>query len=107
MAQIPQSPSLPQLQAYQAAICKERGWNSTSDLETFLLFTEEIGELAKAIRKRKKLFIEEGKSHKKDGIEGEMADVLSYLLELANRFEVDLEQAYRDKEAENAGREWQ
>ena len=106
MAEIPASPSLAQLQAYQAAICKERGWDSTSDLETFLLFTEEIGELAKAIRKRKKLFIEAGKSHKKDGMEGEMADVLSYLLELANRFEVDLEQAYRDKEAENAGREW-
>lgn len=106
MAKLIPSPTLPQLQAYQQATCAERGWDKTTDLESFLLFTEEIGELAKAIRKRRKLYIEEGKSHKKDGIEGEFADVFSYLLELANRFGVDLEQAYREKEEINAGRKW-
>lgn len=106
MAELAPSPSLPALQAYQHKTCKERGWDKTSDLETFLLFAEEVGELAKAIRKRRKLYIEEGKSHKKDGIEGEFADVFSYLLELANRFDVDLEKAYREKEEINANREW-
>jgi len=98
--------TLSELQAYQAAICKKRGWDKTSDLETFLLFSEEIGELAKAIRKRRNLYTELGKSSEKDGIEGEFADVLSYLMELANRFEVDLAKAYRNKEAINADREW-
>lgn len=106
MAYIPYNPNLAQLQAYQSQICQERGWDKTSDLESFLLFSEEVGELAKAIRKRKELFIEKGTSSKTDGIAEEMADVFSYLLELANRFEVDLEQAYREKEAANAKREW-
>ncbi|MEM6804509.1 MAG: MazG nucleotide pyrophosphohydrolase domain-containing protein [Bacteroidota bacterium] len=106
MAYIPYNPNLAQLQAYQSDTCKERGWDKTSDLETFLLFSEEIGELAKAIRKRKELFIEEGKASQKDGIAEEIADVFSYLLELANRFGVDLETAYREKEAANAKREW-
>ncbi|MEZ4826676.1 MAG: MazG nucleotide pyrophosphohydrolase domain-containing protein [Bacteroidia bacterium] len=107
MAQFPSRPVLADLQQYQSEICRERGWDQTSDAETFLLFMEEIGELAKAIRKRKRLYEEKAKAHVHSDLEGEFADVLSYLLELANRFEVDLEKAYRDKEAENAGRVWE
>ncbi|MEM7367468.1 MAG: MazG nucleotide pyrophosphohydrolase domain-containing protein [Bacteroidota bacterium] len=106
MAHLPDRPTLADLQSYQAAICKERGWDQTSDLEAFLLFTEEIGELAKAIRNRRELYQEQGKSPKSGELEGEFADVLSYLMELANRFGIDLEQVYRAKEEVNAGREW-
>ena len=38
---------------------------------------------------------------------GEMADVLSYFMELANKLEVDLESAYREKEKQNAQRAWE
>ncbi|MDX2250155.1 MAG: MazG nucleotide pyrophosphohydrolase domain-containing protein [Bacteroidia bacterium] len=107
MPEIPPTPTLTDLQVYQSAICKARGWDKTSDSDTFLLFMEEIGELAKAIRKRKNLYIEKKKAAVPSDLEGEFADVLSYLLELANRFEVNLEKAYRDKEAENAGRVWE
>lgn len=106
MAKIPDRPTLGQLQAYQAAICQERGWDQTSDLEAFLLFMEEVGELAKAIRNRRELYQEQGKQVKSDELEGEFADVLSYLMELANRFGVNLEQVYRAKEEVNADREW-
>ena len=59
----------------------------TTDLETFLLFTEEIGELAKAIRNRRKA-VSGGEERRfpKGQLEDEFADVFSYLLELANRF---------------------
>lgn len=107
MPAIPENPSLGNLQTYQHEICKARGWDTTSDTETFLLFMEEIGELAKAIRKQKKLYTEKAKAHIPSDLEGEFADVFSYLLELANRFGVDLEKAYRDKEAENSGRVWE
>ncbi|WNJ19379.1 MazG nucleotide pyrophosphohydrolase domain-containing protein [Pontibacter sp. G13] len=103
---IPDSPTLSDLQKYQDDLCKERGWDTASDLETWLLFSEEIGELAKAIRNHRKLYQEAGKSQKPSELAGEFADVLSYLMELANRMDINLEQAYRDKEAKNAAREW-
>lgn len=102
----PESPDLADLQAYQAAVCKARGWDQTTDLETFLLFSEEIGELAKAIRNHRQLYQEADRAKKQEGLSEEFADVLSYLLELANRFGVDLGQAYREKEAKNATRNW-
>lgn len=101
-----EKPSLAELQNYQRRVCAERGWDQTSDLEAFLLFTEEIGELAKAIRNRKQLYTEKGKVLDEFEMEGEFADVLGYLLELANRFNINLEEAFRKKEAINAQREW-
>jgi NTP pyrophosphatase (non-canonical NTP hydrolase) len=102
----PSDDSLSGLQAYQSAVCKARGWDKTSDLETFLLFSEEIGELARAIRNHRELYQEPGRTKKREELPGEFADVLSYLLELANRLGVDLAEAYREKEARNAGRNW-
>lgn len=102
------NPSLKDLQIYQDALCKERGWDKSDDLEVFLLFSEEVGELAKAIRNKKSLYIEKGKEkpNAQQELEAEFADVLGYLLELANHFEVDLSQAFRAKEEINAQREW-
>ena len=106
MISFPNNPSLHKLQQYQQAICAARGWDKTSDLEAFLLFTEEVGELAKAIRNRRKLYQEEGKPVPAHQLEDEFADVFSYLLELANRFDIDLATAYKNKEEKNHGRDW-
>ena len=107
MAKLPYTPTLPELQKYMAINCEERGWDKTDVLETFLLFSEEIGELAKAIRNRRGLYTEKGKVIKDNELESEFADVLGYLLELANKFNVDLESAFREKEKMNAEREWE
>jgi NTP pyrophosphatase (non-canonical NTP hydrolase) len=72
----------------------------------FLLFTEEIGELAKAIRKTQGLYQEKARQ-KPVELEEEFADVLSYLLDLANYFQVDLEKAFREKEQINSARIWE
>jgi NTP pyrophosphatase (non-canonical NTP hydrolase) len=50
--------------------------------KNFLWFTEEVGELAEAIRKRDQ-----------KGMEEEMADVLAWLSTLANLLDIDLEAA--------------
>ena len=105
MAEFPTPATVSALQSYVAQVCRERGWDASSDLETFLLFMEEVGEMAKEVRKRKKLFLEEGKPAV-DELALEMADVLSYLLDLANRWNIDLEAAFRQKEASNAARHW-
>lgn len=47
----PQTISLTELQKHLDQTCKEKGWDKNSVTEVFLLFTEEVGELAKAVRK--------------------------------------------------------
>ena len=106
MAHLPEHPTLPELQQYVDDICKERGWTKDNYSEKFLLFTEEVGELAKAIRKTQGLYQEKAKQ-KQVELEEEFADVLSYLLDLANYFHVDLEKAFRDKEQVNENRTWE
>lgn len=110
MAILKEKPTLTDLQEYIKVLCAERGWDKNNHLEMFLLFSEEIGELAKAIRAYSGLYQEKGKEKSaeetKKELEGEFADVLSYLLDLANYFDVDLEKAFRDKEAINAERDW-
>lgn len=109
MAYLPEHPTLPELQQYLDEICKERGWTKDTYAEKFLLFTEEVGELAKAIRKTQGLYQEKAKQHiqKPMELEEEFADVLSYLLDLANYFQVDLEKAFREKEQLNSARTWE
>jgi NTP pyrophosphatase (non-canonical NTP hydrolase) len=106
MADLPAHPTLPQLQQYLDLVCKERGWTKDSYAEKFLLFSEEIGELAKAIRKTQGLYQEKARQKPLE-LEEEFADVLSYLLDLANYFQVDLEKAFREKEQVNSARIWE
>jgi NTP pyrophosphatase (non-canonical NTP hydrolase) len=106
MAELKENPTLKDLQAYMTQICQERGWDNNNPLELFLLLGEEVGELAKAIRNQMGLYQEEARKHKKFELEEEFADVLGYIIDLANCLEVDLESAFRQKEAINAQRDW-
>ncbi len=106
MAHLPEHPTLKDLQQYIDEVCKERGWTKDTYAEKFLLFAEEVGELAKAIRHEKGLYDEEAKPER-EALEEEFADVLSYPLDLANHFQVDLEQAFREKEQVNQTRRWE
>jgi NTP pyrophosphatase (non-canonical NTP hydrolase) len=105
VAELRESPTLGDLQRYLAEICQERGWTKDTPSEKFLLFVEEVGELAKAMRKAAGLYDEAAKQRAMS-LEEEFADVLSYLLDLANCFNVDLEQAFREKERVNQSRQW-
>lgn len=105
MAELPERPTLSELQHYVAEVCRERGWTRDSPSEKFVLFIEEVGELAKAMRKAAGLYVEQAKPRDMP-LEEEFADVLSYLLDLANCFEIDLERAFRAKEQVNQSRTW-
>lgn len=105
MAHLQAEPTLRVLQDYLASVCQERGWTKDSPSEKFVLFVEEVGELAKAIRKESGLYNEAAKTHI-FSLEEEFADVLSYLLDLANCYRVDLEAAFRAKEKINETRTW-
>jgi NTP pyrophosphatase (non-canonical NTP hydrolase) len=104
MADLPERPTLGDLQRYVADVCRERGWTDPPAVK-FMLFVEEVGELAKAMRKAAGLY-EEASRQRDLSLEEEFADALSYLLDLANSYQVDLEAAFRAKEQVNQGRSW-
>ena len=106
MIVLPDKPTLKDFQHHIKEIGERRGWDKNNYLEIFLLLSEEIGELAKAIRNQTGLYSEKNKENSKYKLEEEFADVLNYIFDLANCFNIDLEQAFRNKDAVNADRDW-
>jgi NTP pyrophosphatase (non-canonical NTP hydrolase) len=99
-------PTLHDIQQYVLDLEKERGFTKHSTLEQCLLLMEEIGELAKCVRKSATTMGTDVAKRYDFDAAGEFADVLIVLCAVANRLDVDLEQALRDKEEENKKREW-
>ncbi|MSR85336.1 RS21-C6 protein [Candidatus Uhrbacteria bacterium] len=99
------NPTLADCQRYMAKMTKARGFEQETIPELFMLFLEECGELAEAVRKTKLKHI---KSHwrPEHRPDLEAADVLIYLLEIANKLGIDLEKAFREKEEINKQRVW-
>lgn len=73
-------------------LCQEKGWDKASVNTVWLLFTEEIGELASAIRQRHKHFRKNTK--RSSDITSEMGDVFSYLFQLAYMLDIDLDEMW-------------
>ena len=98
-------PTLQDLQAHIKDVCEKNGWDKNSITEIYLLFSEEVGELARGIRNVTGL---KGKPDEtaRQNLEEEFADVLMYLMDMANYFSIDLETAYRKKIQANATRKW-
>lgn len=106
------NPTLGDLQKYLRKICEKNKWDKDSYLVKYFLFSEEKGELTKAIRNKVGLYKEKGRNMQSDqkiqsNLEEEFADVLSLLIELASIFEVDLEKAFREKWKINEERAWE
>lgn len=99
-----EKPTLSDFQDYVKELEKERGFSDDPVLQKCLLLGEEVGELFRAIRKKEKLKID---SHSTYGtIPEELADVFIYLCAIANRYDIDLEKAFREKEDVNKKRVW-
>ena len=105
MPELKDDPTLADLQAHIKQVCVEKGWDKNSITEIYLLFSEEIGELAKGIRKTTG-FKGESTENARQNLEEEFADVLMYLMDLANYFDIDLESVYRKKIKINHTRKW-
>jgi len=90
------------LQNYYRRVAERRGWHSETPTESLLLLTEELGELARAVRKD--LGLRRDTSYPDSTIAAELADVQLYLVHLANSLEVDLAEAVTSKEQVNAAR---
>ena len=94
--------SLVELQNYINNVLEIRGFNNQSIELKLMLLMEEVGELAKSIRKDStSLPIDRCKINNYSPIEEEIADVL-----IANKLQIDLYDAFLKKERENIKRKW-
>lgn len=98
--------SVKTLQRYIQETVERRGFDKETPVEIMLLLVEEIGELAKALRKFMGLKVNSAKADKYTQLQDELADVFIYLLDLANVLEISLFKALHDKERENEKRFW-
>ena len=87
------------------------GWLDVDLVHNCFLMGEEVGELFKAVRRYNRLWeqadreaIDEAQA--KANVGEELVDVLNYLLAVANRLDIDLEEAFRAKNARNQTRSW-
>lgn len=104
MKDLPAKPTLSDYQNLVRQLVKQRGFDEETVPEVFMLLTEEIGEFAKAVRKTGAVKVAtDSRVHE---IEEEAADVFWLLVDLCNRLDIDLEQAFRAKEAKNQKRTW-
>ena len=99
--------TLEEVQEYIRKVIEIRGFSNQSIEQAMLLLTEEIGELAKAIRKEKTtMSIDNNKIRNYDTIESEVADVFIVLCTICNKLNINLFSSLKDKEKENIERIW-
>lgn len=96
--------TLENLQKYVHDLEVERNFIEQTVIQKCLLMGEELGELFKAIRKTENISTD--RNSKVFEVGEELADILIYTCAIANRFNIDLETAFRQKEEINKKREW-
>lgn len=109
MISLPEGASMKDYQRYIHDLEALHGWLKVDLVHNCFLMGEEVGEVFKAVRRYNKLF-DEGKGTPPEEARAQLAeelvDVFNYLLAIANRVDVDLEQAFREKNARNQQRTW-
>ncbi len=101
---IPDNGSIREYQHYITDVLTQRGFIHQDVNTRFVLLAEEMGELAKALRKSNKERTCEGSSE--FALREELADVFFVLLSIANKCDVDLSDAFAEKEEKNFKRVW-
>lgn len=99
--------SLREVQKYVNEINEIRGFNQQEITKTMLLLTEEVGELAKALRKNATdMGTDVEKQFNYDTIESEVADVFYVLSCVCNKLNIDIFDCIKEKELKNINRVW-
>jgi len=103
--QLTKKSSVEDLQKYIKDMIKVRKFKNTL-LERMCLLTEEMGELAKEVRKTEKnLAIDINKDYS-SSLENEITDVFICLMGMCELLDIDIVQALKNKEEINYNREW-
>lgn len=103
-------PTLRDCQKFHQWLDNEKNFSHDLPLNVMLL-VEEVGEVAKEIRRyenaQNNFEKQEAFATARDHLREELADCLAYIVKLANYTEIDLEEAYVAKMRYNIDRVWQ
>lgn len=109
---LPPGGSMQDYQTYIHKLESLHGWLSSGLVQNCFLMGEEVGELSGAVRrylreqdKGDRASAENLEAHR-GHVGEEIVDVMNYLLAIANRLDIDLEEAFRQKNLRNQGRSW-
>lgn len=99
--------NLSDLQKYFSQIFKIRGVFCDDIEKVMILLMEEVGELAKSIRKENNILkIDYDKVGNYSDVKSEIADVFIILIAICNIYEISLSDALLKKEKSNIQRKW-
>lgn len=97
--------SVEDLQKYIKDMIQVRGFKTTL-LERMCLLTEEIGELAKEVRKTDDNLLLDMNKNYNSSLENEITDVFICLMGMCELLDMDIVQGLKNKEEINFKREW-
>jgi NTP pyrophosphatase (non-canonical NTP hydrolase) len=109
--ELPEGAPLRAYQTYVHELEALHGWLGADLVRNGFLMGEEVGELLGAMRKVQRQ-LDAGQPRDAlppalvEHVGEEIVDVLNYLLAIANRLDIDVEAAFRAKNAINQGRRW-
>ena len=96
------------IQKYINMVLELRGFNNQTPQDKILLLIEEVGELAKAVRKNNsQLQIDYNRIDNFDSVENEIADVFIVLLSICNIMNINIFESFINKERKNLERKWE
>ncbi|MCI8277780.1 MAG: nucleotide pyrophosphohydrolase [Clostridia bacterium] len=98
--------SLKDLQDYAKKMIQVRGFDEETPQDVMLLLTEEIGELAKEIRKASTNIKCDVAKNNESNLANEIADVFNYVLAMCKVYDLDLLEVFKAKERTNMKRKW-
>ena len=105
LSKLNEKSSISEVQEYINKMIKERGFDKETKQDVMLLLTEEVGELAKEVRKSTNIKMDETQS-RQEKLSDEIADVFMYVLAMCRVANVDLLDALVEKEKKNLNRIW-
>ena len=111
MIELPQGAAMKDYQRYVHELETMHGWLDVDLVHNCFLMGEEVGELFKAVRRVRKMFEQgdrddDARDDRRQEVADEIVDVMNYLLAIANRLDIDVEEAFRRKNASNQTRTW-
>jgi NTP pyrophosphatase (non-canonical NTP hydrolase) len=121
--ELPERATMADYQRYVHALETHHGWLDVDLVHNCFLMGEEVGELFKAVRKLERYYDEppggaadvepedaeadrQARERARAHVGEEIVDVFNYLCAIANRLDIDLEEAFVRKNTANLGRVW-
>lgn len=105
LSRLDERSSISDIQSYINKMIEERGFEKQTKQDVMLLLTEEVGELAKEVRKSTNIKIDITES-RQENLSDEIADVFTHILSMCRVANIDLLKAFIDKENKNLKRTW-